>query len=193
MARETLKVHITRNAVQAALLSALVLCAAAGAPAQSGADDDGEGWVERGALSEIRDKRRALLVVSRSYSVDTRGPLRSVIDEVFERQGRAFLRHEYAYELVARRFERYERQYGGLEIVETLEEADFVIVYKVVALHRSFSEDEPFVYGEMFVFLNRTPERPQPVLLWRTKGDHTPPGEAVGDFLKSLKAVRGQK
>ena len=30
-------------------------------------------------------------------------------------------------------------------------EADFVIVYKVVALHRSFSEDEPFVYGELFV------------------------------------------
>ena len=190
MAREALKVPATRSAFRAALLfCALALCAAAAA-AQSAADD---GEVPRGELSEIRDRRRALLVVSRSYSVDTRGPLRGVFEEVFEKPARAVLRHEYAYELVARKLERYEREHGGLEIVETLEEADFVIVYKVVTLHRSFSEDEPFVYGEMFVFLNRAPERPQPALLWRTKGDHVPPGEAVGDFLKSLKAVRGQK
>ena len=193
MAREALKFSLTRSAVGAALLFvALVLCAAARAPAQT-ADDDGEGGVERGELSEIRDKRRALLVVSRSYSVDTRGPLRSVVEEVFEKPTRAVLRHEYAYGLVSRRLERYEREYGGLEIVEALEEADFVIVYKVVAIHRSFSEDEPFVYGEMFVFLNRTPGRPQPSLLWRSKGDHVSPGEAVGEFVKSLKAVRGQK
>jgi len=191
VAREALKVPAPRRAFRAALLCcALALCAAAGAAAQSAADD---GEVPRGELSEIRDRRRALVVVSRSYSVDTRGPLRGVFEEVFEKPARAVLRHEYAYELVARRLERYEREYGGLEIVETLEEADFVIVYKVVALHRSFSEDEPFVYGELFVFLNRAPERPQPALLWRTKGDHVPPGEAVGAFLKSLKAVRGQK
>ena len=192
MAREALKFHLTRRAFGAALLCALVLCAAVRVPSQTGADD-GEAEVARGELSEIRDRRRALVVVSRSYSVDTRGPLRGVFEEVFEKPARAVLRHEYAYELVARRLERYEREYGGLEIVETLEEADFVIVYKVVALHRSFSEDEPFVYGELFVFLNRAPERPQPALLWRTKGDHVPPGEAVGAFLKSLKAVRGQK
>ncbi|HEX7174255.1 MAG TPA: hypothetical protein VF240_03070 [Pyrinomonadaceae bacterium] len=182
---------MSRNAFAAALLCALVLCAAAGAPAQSTLNDD-EAGVPRGELSEIRDKRRALLIVNRSYSVDTRGPLRGVVEEVFDKEGRVALRHEYAHDLVSRRLERYERE-GGLKIVETLEEADFVIVYKVVALHRSFSEDEPFVYGEMFVFLNRTPERPQPVLLWRTKGDHTTPGEAAGDFLKSLKAVRGEK
>lgn len=192
MAREALKFHLTRRAFGAALLCALVLCAAARAPSQTGADD-GEAEVARGEVSEIRDKRRALLVVSRSYSVDTRGPLRSVVEEVFEKPERAMLRHEYAHALVSRRLERYQREYGGLEIVETLGEADFVIVYKVVALHRSFSEDEPFVYGELFVFLNPTEERPQPVLLWRSKGDHVAPGEAVGDFLKSLKAVRGQK
>lgn len=186
---------MTRNVFAAALLCALALCAAAAArvPAQSLTPDDGESGVARGELSEIRDKRRALLIVNRSYAVDTRGALRSVVEEVFEKPGRVALRQEYAHDLVARKLERYERERGGLKLVETLEEADFVIVYKVVALHRSFSEDEPFVYGEMFVFLNPTPERPQPVLLWRTKGDHTSPGEAVGDFLKSLKAVRGEK
>src|SRR5918999_167866 len=90
----------TRSVAGAALLCALLLGAAAGAPAQSGVDD-GEGWVARGELSEIRDKRRALLVVSRSYSVDTRGPLRGVFEEVFEKPARVVLRHEYAYELVA--------------------------------------------------------------------------------------------
>ena len=191
MAREALKAHTTRRAFAAALLFALVLCAAAGAPAQSTPDD--EAGVARGELSEIRDKRRALLIVNRSYSIDTRGPLRSVVEEVFEKSGRVVLRQEYAHNLVSRKLERYEREHGGLKLVETLEEADFVIVYKVVALHRSFSEDEPFVYGEMFVFLKPTPERPQPVLLWRTKGDHNSPGEAAGDFIKSLKAVRGEK
>ena len=185
---------MTRNVFAAALLCALALCAAAAArvPAQS-TPDDGESGVLRGELSEIRDKRRALLIVNRSYAVDTRGSLRSVVEEVFAKPGRIGLRQEYAHDLVARKLERYEREHGGLQLVETLEEADFVIVYKVVALHRSFSEDEPFVYGEMFVFLNRTPGRPQPALLWRSKGDHVSPGEAVGEFVKSLKAVRGQK
>ena len=184
-----------RNANRAALLllALLLLLPTAGAPARVSAQaGDGEDEVPRGELSEIRDKRRALLVVSRSLSVDTRGPARAVMAEVFE-GARPAPRHDYAYDLVSKRIEKYARQYGGLTAVESVEEADFVIVYKVVTEHRSFSPDEPFVFGEMFVFLNRTPERPQPVLLWRTKSDHAAPGDAVSDFIKSLKAVRGEK
>jgi hypothetical protein len=183
---------MTRNAIKAALLFALLLLPP-GMPARVSAQaGDGEDEVPRGELAELRDKRRALLVVSRSLSVDTRGPVRAVVSEVFEGM-RPAPRHEYAYDLVSKRIEKYAREYRGLTAVESVEEADFVIVYKVVTEHRSFSPDEPFIFGEMFVFLNRAPERPQPVLLWRTKSDHAAPGDAASDFIKSLKAMRGEK
>ncbi len=183
--------HLILLATGLALLSAFL---PSEAPlAHAGAQVDGEDSdILRGTISEIRDKRRALLVVIRSMSVDTRGPLRAVFEEVFE-GSRPAPRHKLTHDLIAKRLERYTRDYGSLSTVESMDEADFVIVFKVVSLTRSFSPEEPFIRGEMFVILNRTPERPQPVLVWRSKGDQTSPDDAVGDFIKSLKAVRGER
>lgn len=186
-----------RHALSALLLFVLVSpCVLRAAAQDGGGDDDDEVLgvsIARGELSEIRDKRRVLLLVSRSLSVDVRGSLQAVLDEVFGESPRPAPRHQHAYDQIARKFERYARDYRALTPVETLEEADFVVVYKAVAERRSYSPEEPFVFGEMYVFLKTEGERPQPVLLWRTNGDRVTPGDAAGDFLKALKAVRGER
>lgn len=186
---------MTRHALKSLLLLALLAPCAPHARAQEeGGDDDGLGTpIVRGEMSELRDKRRVLLIASRSLLVDIRGTLRAVLDEVFDASPRPAPRHQYAYDQIVKKFDRYARDYQALTVVETMEEADFVVVYKAIAEHRSFAPDEPFVYGEMFVFLKTDAERPQPVLLWRTKGDHVAPGDAAGDFIKALKATRGER
>ena len=112
MAREALTERVRRNAVKAALLFALLLPGVVTAPARA-QGGDGEEEIPRGELSEIRDRRRALLVVSRSLSVDTRGPLRAVVNEVFGNE-RTLPRHDYAYDLVSKKIEKYAREYRGL-------------------------------------------------------------------------------
>ena len=172
---------------------ALLLCLAAGAPAaraQVPADDDSE-RILRGQISDIKGMRRALLVVSRSLAVDIRGQTHAVFKEVFG--GRGPGRHKYAYDLIAKRLERYAQESRALQAVETLPEAEFIIVYKVVSQVRSFDPDEPFVFGTMYVILNKTPERPRPTLVWRTRGDRTSPDDAARDLIKALKDARGEK
>lgn len=183
--------------IKAALAFALLLlplACAHGARAQdeeraAGAYDD----TPRAPLSELRDKRRTLLVVTRSLAVDTRGALRVVLDEIFATPPRALPRHDYAFQLVSRKLEKYTAAGRGVTPVETVGEAEFVIVFKVLKEVRSFAPDEPFVYGEMFVIIKGTPERPEPALVWRTKSDHATPEDAVKEFVKQLKAVRGEK
>jgi hypothetical protein len=181
-----------RHALSALLLLLTLTVSPCGLRAAAQDGDDGVVGVSiaRGELAEIRDKRRVLLLVSRSLSVDVRGALQAVLDEVFGESPRPAPRHQYAYDQIAKKFERYGRDYRPLALVETLDEADFVVVYKAVAEHRSYSPEEPFVFGEMYVFLK---SGSQPVLLWRTKGDRVTPGDAAGDFIKALKAVRGER
>lgn len=170
----------------------LVICATH-APAQDG-DEKLKETVVSAPLSLIADKRRVALVVSRSLSIDTRGKVRGVIHEVFDQASPSPLRHEYGHKLIARRLEKYASAGGGLTLVEDLKEADFVIVYKIVKQVSSYSMEEPFLYGEMFVFLNSMiAEDAVPPLLWRTKNDRRTPDDAAKDFIKELMAVRGER
>jgi hypothetical protein len=159
------------------------------------AQEDGrmEERVVSAPLAVIAGKKRAALIVSRSLSVDMRGKVRGIISEVFDKDSPANPRHDYAYELASRRLQKYVDEYGSLTLVESVEEADFVIVFKVIREVKSFSPEEPFVYGEMFVFLNRSVEEPVPPLLWKTKDDHETPEDAVKEFVRQLKAVRGER
>ena len=168
----------------------LLLLFAVASQAQQREDEQG---ILRAAVSEMRDARRTLLVVSRMFAVDTRGPVHSVMGELFGAPPRMQRQHEYAYDLVAKRLDKYAGETRALSMVETIDEAELIIVYKVVKQMRSFSKDEPFIYGEMFVFLNRGPGRTEPALVWRTKDDDVSPETAVKEFVKQHKAVRGEK
>jgi hypothetical protein len=187
--------RLARTARLLPLLALLLVaaCATAASAQDAGVADDGHAdeRILRGQISDIKGMRRALLVASRSLAVDIRGQTRGVFDEVFG--GRGPGRHKYAYGIISKRLEKYAQEGRGLQAVETLDEAEFVIVYKVVSEVRSFDPDEPFVFGTMYVILNKTPERPRPVLVWRTKGDRMTPDDAAREFVKALKDARGEK
>lgn len=187
---------------RAALIFALLLvCCARDARAQQADADEDAGRTRaaadeatpRAPLSELRDKRRALLVVTRSLSIDTSGALRAVLDEIFGDPPRTLPRHDYAYDLIFKRLERYAGEYQSMSVVESMDEAELVVVFKVLKEVRSFAPDEPFVYGEMFVLLTGARGRAEPALVWRSKSDHVTPEDAVKEFVKQLKAVRGER
>ncbi len=185
----------TRNNALLPVLALLLVaaCAPAFAARGQGAADEGgaDERVLRGQISDIKGMRRALLIVTRSLAVDIRGQTRGVFEEVFGGRGPA--RHKYAYGLIAKRLEAYAQEGRGLQSVDSLDEAEFIIVYKVVTETKSFDPDEPFVHGTMYVILNKTPERPRPVLVWRTRGDRTTADDAAREFIKALKDARGEK
>ena len=187
------------KSLRAALLfAALLPLAATPAPTRARQGGDGEPrpdeqGIPRAPFSELRDARRVLLLVNRMLAVDTAGTPRAVYDETFLRPSRMPPRYDYAYALVERQLEKYRAQGGRLLGVEAVEEAELVVVYKVITQMRSFSRDRPFIYGEMFVFLNRTQDEPEPALLWRTKDDQTSPEDATKEFIKQLKTLRGER
>lgn len=157
-------------------------------------DDGGDlGEISRESFSEVREMRRVLLVATKSLTVDTRGPARGVLEEVFQKPEGSLRRHDYAHSVIGKRLNRYIRRHRSITAVETLSEADFVVVFKVLNEQPSFIAAEPHVYGEMFVILNRAPARPRPVVVWWTRHNQTPLEDAVDDFLRDLRELRGEK
>lgn len=196
-----------RGDARLALLAALLASALAAPPSPARAprvaaqddeprmttagEDDGE--ISREAFEEVREMRRVLLVATKSLTVDTRGPARGVLEEVFQKPEGSVRRHEYAHRVIGKRLNRYSRRHHSITAVETLAEAEFVVVFKVLNEQPSFIAAEPHVYGEMFVILNRAPTRPRPVVVWWTKHNQTPLEDAVDDFLEDLRELRGEK
>lgn len=187
--------------VALALASPPFVCAAraaaqgdAGVAGASGAEDEERSDdISRESFAEVREMKRVLLVATKSLTADARGPAREVLEEVFERPEGSVRRHEYAYSIIGKRLNRYIRRHRSITAVESLAEADFVIVFKVLNEQPSFIASEPHVYGEMFVILNRAPTRPRPVVVWWTKHNQTTLEDAVDDFLKDLRELRGEK
>ncbi|HEX5709589.1 MAG TPA: hypothetical protein VFX96_20085 [Pyrinomonadaceae bacterium] len=157
----------------------------------AGGHEDGE--ISRDSFPEVREMRRVMLVATKSLTVDTRGPARGVLEEVFRRPARQLRRHDYAYSVIGKRLNRYIRRHRSMTAVESLSEADFVIVFKVLNEQPSFIASEPHIYGEMFVILNRTEARARPVIVWWTKHNQTSLEDAVDDFLDDLRELRGEK
>ena len=101
--------------------------------------------VVHGSMMDIRDKRRVLLLTSKSYVVDSRGSARSVLNEIYQNPASARPRHSPAYNIIGRQLNKYIRKYQSLSAVEHLANADFVIAFKVVRDLRFSIESELFV------------------------------------------------
>ena len=177
------------HAARIPLLLALTLsCAVASVRSQERRSFDVSAGPARGSLMDIKDKRRMLLMASRSYVIDSRGSARSVLNEIYKIEQSAHPpRHVAAINIIAKQLNKYIRKYHSMRSVERVVEADFIIVFKVVRDQRFFIE------GEMFVIKNPTREDPHPRIVWQTKNDRASPEGAVKAFIKGLKIVRGEK
>jgi hypothetical protein len=176
-----------RPRARASLLAlALALCVPVSLPAQSPAP--------RGPLSELKERRRVTLLVSRTQTIDARDRSRGA----FENYRRALAGnpprpHAAAHRAVARQLNKYILKHRSLTAVESIHEAEFVIVFNVLRARRSFVPDEPYVYGQLFVIARPIAAGTPPRIVWESEGDDTNAEDAVNDFLKALRTLRGER
>jgi hypothetical protein len=170
------------------------VCAAASTRAQARLAENGHASVARGSLAEIRDKRAALLIVGRSFAVDARAPAEVSAEDVRSALETMRVRKNLsAYRIIAAKLNKYARRYGTLTPVETREDADFIIVFKIMQEHRSLIDGQPYSYGKMFIVTRGSGDEDRPRLVWQSKGEMSLADNAVGELIHALKAVRGER
>ena len=142
------------------------------------------------ALFEVRDKRRALLVVFRSRVVDASGNERAIIEDVLKADPLPKGRFRWVHTQIARKLDKYMKRYGSTVPAQNLADADYVIYFNVVEFRRIL--DTVYPYGELFVIVKGTPEELKPPrVVWRARKVLFAE-DAIGNLIKELKAVRGE-
>jgi hypothetical protein len=179
--------------VRALLCLALLACGAGSPPASANQRSyTSDESVPRGTLEGGKGVRRIALLVSRALVVDARDPALVALED-FRRalDGHAPRQHDAAARRVADKLNKYIRKYRTSTAVESLSDADFVLVFKVTGPRRSAVPDDPFIWGKLFVIAvgpDRTPR-----VVWESEGDDKNPEDATGDFIKALRNARGEK
>ena len=148
--------------------------------------------VPRGTLEGTKGLRRIALLVSRAFVVDARDPALVALED-YRRAlaGDPPRQHDGAARRVADKLNKYIRKYRSSTAVESLSEADLVLVFKVTAQRRSAIPDDPFVWGKLFVISVGSDRAPR--VVWESEGDAKNPEDVTGDFIKALRNARGEK
>ena len=142
------------------------------------------------SLAEVRDKRRALLLVFRSNILDASDNERAIIDQVLKADPRPSGRAYWVYGLLAKRLNSYIRKYQSLTAAQDLSDADYVIYFNLIEYRRILNTFYP--YGELFVIAKGNPETQKPPhIIWKAKKILFA-GDAIGSLIKDLKTVRGE-
>lgn len=143
--------------------------------------------VVKGSLAELKGKHRVWLIVRRGAVLDARGAEASVLSEVY-REGNLRPTFPRTFNQIARKLNKYMKEYGSITAAPTLSEAEFIIFFNVLEIRRPLGA--PYAYGEMFVVLN-TESRPR--IIWKTRSKGVFVDDAISDLLSELKAARGEK
>jgi len=146
--------------------------------------------VENNSLEEVRDKRRALLVVFKSRVLDVSDREREIIDDVLKADPEPKGRYRWVYSQLAQKLNKYMRKYRSLTSARALSDADYVIFFNVVEFRRILDTAYPF--GELFVIVKGSPEKLKPPrVIWRARKVLFAE-DAIEDLIKDLKTVRGE-
>jgi hypothetical protein len=180
-------------AARSLLAASLLLLARAGSPAQEAAQAP-PADAPRGSLADISQRRRVALLVTRTRTVDARGPTVVAVESYRQAvEGAVPPAHPAGHHAAARRLNKYIRKYRSMSAVRTYAQADFVLVFNVLRVRSSFIPDEPYIFGKLYVIARGSAADPRPRIVWESKGHESRVDSAVGDFLKALKAARGEK
>src|ERR1043166_616130 len=145
---------------------------------------------ESNSLEEVRDKRSAVLVVFKSRVVDVSDREGAIIDDVLKADPEPKGRYRWVYTQLAKKLNKYIHKYKSLSAASRLSDADYVIFFNVVEFRRILNTAYP--YGELFVIVKGSPEKLQPPrVVWRAKKILFSE-DAIGVFIKNLKALRGE-
>jgi hypothetical protein len=144
----------------------------------------------RGSLAEVRDKRRALLLVFKLGILDASDEERSIIDQVLKADPTPKGRNQWVYSQLAKKLNGYIRKYKSLTPAQELSDADYVIYFNLIEYRRILNSFYP--YGELFVIVKGSPEAQKPPrVIWRGRKILWA-GDAIGDLIKDLKTARGE-
>ena len=177
--------NLTKRALFAVVPIALVL----GISARAGQTPSRQNPTQN-SLAEVRNKRRALLIVFRSGVVDAGNGERVIIDQALKSDPIPSGRFRWVYGLIAKKLNSYIRKYRSLTAAQDLSEADYVISFNLVEYRRILNTTYP--YGELFVIAKGAPEtQTPPRVIWRAK-KVLYAGDAIGDLIKELKLLRGE-
>jgi hypothetical protein len=177
------------------LFVALFAIGAAHAPAQdepgpTGQGEAGGSAVLYGSVEELKYSRRVLLLVRRSSVVDSGGTAKTVLNDAYRTDGDMRSRYPRLFNLLARKLNNYMKKYQSMSAARDVSEADLIVFFNLLEYRRPLGV--PYPYGELFVILNdRSGVRP-PRIVWKTRKSSVWAEDAIGDFLKDLKAVRGE-
>ena len=142
------------------------------------------------ALVELRDKKRALLMVFRAGVLDASNNERAIIDQVLKADPEPKGRNRWAYGQIANKLNSYIRKYRSLTAAHELSDADYVIYFNLIEFRRILNVTYP--YGELFVIVKGSPEtQTPPRVIWKAKKVLWA-GDAINDLIKDLKNVRGE-
>jgi hypothetical protein len=145
---------------------------------------------ESDSLLEVRDKRRALLLVFRSGVLDASDNEHTIIDQVLKADPEPRGRNQWVYGVLAKRLNSYIRKYKSLTAAHDLSDADYVIYFNLIEYRRILNTIYP--YGELFVIVKGSPEKQKPPrIVWKAKKVLWA-GDAISDLIKDLKMVRGE-
>ena len=145
----------------------------------------------KASLEDLREMRRALLLVFRSRVVEANNNDRSIIEQVLKtdpqpRSGRS----AWVYGQIARKLNSYIRKYKSVKPAYDLENAEFVIYFNIIEYRRLLNMMYP--YGELYVIVKGSPEvKNLPRIVWKTK-KIVWANDAIGDLIKDLKTLRGE-
>jgi len=140
-----------------------------------------------GTLEEIRDKRLVRLVVVRPRTVSASDPTQGVLASVTS-GAETSPRLRWTHDLIARRLNKYIRKYRSMTAIPPGIEPDFFIVFHLLRYRVVLNAAYPS--GEMYVVSYKAPGPPR--ILWRTPKEMFEE-DATKEFLKALKASRGEK
>ena len=142
------------------------------------------------ALSEVRDKRSALLVVFKSRVLSINDRERAIIEDVLKADPQPKGRYRWVYGQIASKLNRYIRKYKSLTAATEMADADYVIFFNVVEFRRILNTIYP--YGELFVIAKGSPETNKPPrVVWRAKKMQFA-DDAISALIKDLKILRGE-
>jgi hypothetical protein len=143
-----------------------------------------------GSLSDIRMRDKGLVVVLKSSVIPADETDSFIIESVLRADPGSIGRHQIVYGTLARKLNSYIRKYKSLSAATDLGEADFVIFFSLVEYRQILNSTYPF--GELFVIVKGEPtiQRP-PRIIWKSRKVIWV-GDAIDNFLRDLKTIRGE-
>lgn len=174
------------------LILALLSCAAHARPGAPKWGEKKEAAKEAEyTLTKIKDRRRAMLLVSRLQTTDVNdvaGPIQAEVDRLISEGGGP--RFGRTYNIVAIRLNKYILKFHSLAAVNKIAEADFIIFFNIVEHRRIL--DRVYAFGELFVLVREGEDQKRSAVVWKSH-KVTMADDAVKEFIKELRAARGEK